>query len=950
MFLSGSCKQKSKELYEYVNPFIGTDAHGHTFPGACSPFGMVQLSPDTRLTGWDGCGGYHYSDSVIFGFSHTHLSGTGISDYGDILLMPNTGKGYFDNGAKSQDNYTSEFSHEDEKAEAGYYAVKLLKNEIEVELTATERCGFQKYTYPFGSQTPHIVVDLEHRDDLLDANLQVINNNEIIGFRQSKAWAKSQFTYFHISFSDPIVNVQYLKWKSDTTKYSKAIVYFASNSNDILVKTGLSSVDLKGAKANLDSELSSWDFTEVKKQVQKKWNKALSKIKVQGGTEDEKSIFYTSLYHTMIAPNIFSDADGRYRSMNGSILRSNDKTYTVFSLWDTFRSTHPLFSLIERKRTLSFIQTFLKHFNEGGRLPVWELSANETDCMIGYHAVSVITDAYMKGIKDFDHELALEAMLFSAQRKEQGLEAYQSKHFIEMDDNPESVSKTLEYAYDDWCIAQFAKQIGKDSIAEIYYQRSKYYQNIFDSETKFMRARINGSWFSPFQPNEVNFNYTEANAWQYSLFVPHDVKGLAEIMGGPKGLENYLDSLFLTSSDLGGHEQADITGLIGQYAHGNEPSHHLPYLYLYCGKAWKTQEMVRRIMSEMYKNTASGLIGNEDCGQMSSWYVLSSIGLYSLCPGDDYFVIGSPLFNEVQLNLETGKFLKIIAKNNSKKNKYIRSILWNGKKINRYYLLADEILSGGTLELEMSSEPLKDITSLLDKSQVKSEKFVKSPVFKSKQMSFENEFFIEFYKADSIYYSLDSIHWSLYNQSIRMSETTTCWAYNQKNNLKSPIIKRKWNKIDARIKIKLKTNFADRYAAGGEKALIDGIEGGNDYRTGLWQGYQGQDLSLIIDLGEVKTIQEIKIRFLQDQKSWIWLPNRVQISMAEVENQYNQYVELNHSIPLDSTGTIVYPFLVDSKRKMRFIKINAINAGDCPYWHPGFGGKSWLFADEIFIQ
>lgn len=641
--------------YDYVNTFIGTGGHGHTFPGATLPFGMVQLSPDTRLEGWDGCSGYHNTDTIIYGFSHTHLSGTGVGDYGDVLLMPTQGEVQFDNGYKTiaDSGYASWFKKETEHASPGYYEVKLEEHDINVRLTTTQRVGIHEYTFN-KADTANIMLDLTHRDQLLDYDINVVSEKEITGYRVSKAWASEQHIYFVIQsnkafeFNEMMGEVITKSERGKTKpRLNKGAFRFTTKDGDkIVLKVGISAVSIEGARKNLETEAPHWDFEQYKSAARVEWEKALNKIQVASQDNIKKEIFYTALYHTMIAPNVFSDLDGKYRGMDMKIHESKDgPQYTVFSLWDTFRATHPLYTIIEQKKTNEFIRTFLRQYKDGGALPIWELAANYTGCMIGYHAIPVIVDAYIKGIRDYDSELAMEAMLHSARQDKLGLEAYKRKGYIAAGDESESVSKTLEYAYDDWCIASMAKNMGYMEVHEEFIERAQFYKNSYNPSSGFMQPKMNGGWSAGFNPAEVNFNFTEANSWQYSMFVPHDIEGLIKLHGGSQNFEQKLDELFTTEMELTGRHQADITGLIGQYAHGNEPSHHMAYLYNYVGKPYKTQERVHQILTEQYTNQPDGLSGNEDCGQMSAWYVLSSMGFYSVTPGDDgYYSFGTPLF------------------------------------------------------------------------------------------------------------------------------------------------------------------------------------------------------------------------------------------------------------------------------------------------------------------
>ncbi|HEX7411530.1 MAG TPA: GH92 family glycosyl hydrolase, partial [Bacteroidales bacterium] len=545
---------------DYVNPMIGTGGHGHTYPGAVVPFGMVQLSPDTRLDGWDGCSGYHYSDSIIYGFSHTHLNGTGCSDYGDILLIPTTGEVIMNNGANGKPGYSSRFKHNSEHAEPGYYSVFLEKPGVIAELTATSRVGFHSYTFPESTQA-NIIIDLVHRDEVIASSLRIISNTEVEGMRRSKAWAEDQHVYFVARFSKPfstsgiaVDDIIKIGLKNATGKHLKAYFQFKTSAGEkILVKVGISSVSTDGARKNLDSEVPGWDFAKVRAGARDIWNQALSRIKVSGGTDDQKTVFYTALYHTMINPVMASDVDGNYRGRDLKVHNAEGyNQYTVFSLWDTYRAYHPLMTIIDQKRTTDFIKTFLAQYDQGGLLPVWELSGNETNCMIGYHSVSVIADAYIKGIRGFDAAKALEAMKKSANQDKLGLSYYRTIGFIPSEHEHESVSKSLEYAYDDWCIAQMAQSLGKMEDYKEFIKRGQNYKNVFDPQTGFMRARYNGGWYSPFTPGEVNFNYTEANSWQYSFACPQDIDGLITLQGGKDKLAAKLDALFTADTRTSG--------------------------------------------------------------------------------------------------------------------------------------------------------------------------------------------------------------------------------------------------------------------------------------------------------------------------------------------------------------------------------------------------------------
>ncbi|MBI3766374.1 MAG: glycoside hydrolase family 92 protein, partial [Ignavibacteriales bacterium] len=703
---------------QYVNSFIGTDAHGHTFPGATVPFGMVQLSPDTRVEGWDACAGYHYSDSTILGFSHTHLSGTGIPDYGDILVAPTLGE-------ISANITPSRFHHQREEASPGYYSVWLDDSNIRVELTATTRVGVHRYTFP-KPNVANIIIDLHHGlgpDKVIESEIEILGEREVVGYRRSEGWAKDQHIYFVAQFSKPFEsfgimrdNALFPNERSSVGKDLKCYLrFFQRNGDPIIVKVGISAVSVDGARKNLEAEVPGWDFDSVRENARKVWEKELSKIEVGGGTRNQLATFYTALYHAMLAPNIFSDVDHHYRGMDGKIhVAEGFNMYTVFSLWDTFRAEHPLLTIIDRERTRDFVNSLLSKYQEGNTLPVWELAANETWCMIGYHSIPVIVDAFTKGIGGFDAGNAVDAMKQSALADRYGLAAYREKGYIPGDVEGESVSKTLEYAYDDWCIDHMRESSGANNDVQNFVDRAQSYKNVFDPSTGFMRAKTNACWVEPFDPSSVTVHYTEANAWQYSFFVPQDVDGLITLMGGKEKFIQKLDSLFGSSSSLSGRQQADITGMIGQYAQGNEPSHHAAYLYDYAGVPWKTQRIVRMIMDSLYKPTPDGLCGNDDCGQMSAWYVLSAMGLYQVCPGQPMFCIGSPLFSKVVIHSDgeppkidsstRGSFV-ISATNNSQQNRFIQSAKLNGGPYTKSFLTYAQLVEGGLLEFDMGSRP-----------------------------------------------------------------------------------------------------------------------------------------------------------------------------------------------------------------------------------------------------
>ena len=736
-----SCAEQDlpKEYTDSVNVFIGTGGHGHTFPGATLPHGMVQLSPDTRLFGWDACSGYYYDDTSIMGFTHTHLSGTGIGDYGDILFMPVVGeKPLIAGTAENPDEgYRSRFSHEQESARPGYYQVLLQDDSINVELTATLRAGLHRYTYPKASDA-RLIVDMEptiHGHQHPVTQIRVVNDSTIAGMKYTVGWAKRHYVYFYAVFSSPFDYKLYsgTEYQSDSTSVTvntaKAVISFRNLPADgrVLAKVGISSVDEEGARLNVEAEIPNWDFEGVMKQANTTWNEALGKIDIETSDNDSRTVFYTSLYHAFIQPSLASDVDGRYRTMGHEIKQDASYTnYTVFSLWDTFRAAHPLYTIVTPEQNQAFIRSLLRKYDEGGILPKWELASNETGTMIGYHAVSVIADAMMKKQCDFDVKKALEACIRSSVYDTTGVTPMMDRQilngklmpvsikyknelgYIPCDKVGGSVSQGLEFAYNDWLIAQMMKEHNRKDLYDKYMELSRNYRNYFDPETKLMRGRLSdGSWITPFDPASVQrpSNYVEGNAWQWAWFVPQDVEGLMELVGGQKSFEAHLDTLFTTSSELTGdpNAAADVTGMIGQYAHGNEPSHHIPYLYNYAGAPRKTQALVDHILRTLYHNDPNGLSGNEDVGQMSAWYALSAMGFYSFCPGRPVYEIGRPIFDKVTIHLSNGKDFVIQAKNNSVENKYIRSMKLNGEDLAEPRFSHFDLMKGGELIFEMEN-------------------------------------------------------------------------------------------------------------------------------------------------------------------------------------------------------------------------------------------------------
>ena len=694
------CSPRSADPVDYVNPFIGTGFHGHTYPGATTPFGMVQLSPDTRSGNWDACAGYHYSDTTIDGFSHTHLSGTGCADLADILFHPTTREIVIHDGECVLQPYF--FSHDDERASCGYYAVTLPDVNIGVELTAAPRTGVHRYTFA-GKGPRQVIVDLLHTvtEEKIDlCELRRTAPGELAGMRRTQGWVPDQYVFFAARFSEPFADVQLLGDK-------QAVLTFAPDVRTLTIAVGLSSVSVENARMNSLAEVPELDFDAVHARAVGQWRKALGDIVVEGGSRDEMINFYTAQYHTKLTPNLMSDVNGEYRRHDQTVVRmpEGESYYSTFSLWDTFRAWNPLQTLVDTALVNDMIRSMLDMYDSTGELPIWPLASGETGTMIGYHAVSVIADAYLKGIRGYDADKALEAMIRSSNINKKGSDYYTAQGYIPSNIKRESVSCTLEYAYDDWAIARMAQAMGRDDVFGEYARRALNYVNVFDGSTCFFRGRqSDGNWSAPFEEFATGRDYTEATPWHYRFFVPHDVNGLIQLFGSREAFIREMDRLFTLESDEMQLDVSDVTGLMGQYAHGNEPSHHMAYLYNYVGQPWKTQELTRRLLHEMYAPTPEGIIGNEDCGQMSAWYVFSSLGFYPVCPGSNEFALTAPQFPKAVVRLANGRTLTVTA-DNPRRSVYIASVTLDGKPIDRNYITYDELMQGGELHFALRPRP-----------------------------------------------------------------------------------------------------------------------------------------------------------------------------------------------------------------------------------------------------
>lgn len=708
----------TEDVLDFVDPFIGTGGHGHTFPGATMPFGMVQLSPDNPSKGWDWTSGYNYSDDILLGFSHTHLSGTGVGDLLDILVTPirqdyptllaAQGPDMLTEYSKSDKLISTQYSHQDETASPGYYSVDLKQIEVLAELTSTNRVGVHRYTFR-GDNEASLLFNLgyaQNHDKAIDTYFKIENETTLVGYRISSGWAKHQPVYFVAQFSQPFTYQLFSEAKfssGDTIRGAKteAKLTFANSQQPLVAKVGLSYASIAGAKANIELEMPHFDFDTALLEAQQQWRKELAKIEVEQGDEKRKTKFYTALYHSYIAPHLFSDANNEFYGANGATAKAEDyQRYTLFSLWDTFRTLHPLFTITQTDKVDDMVKSMLAFYDESGLLPTWDLMSNETDVMIGYHAVPVLVDAYFKGLTTADPKRILQAAKASAMQDNFGVNYFKQYGYIPSDLEVEAVSKTLEYAFDDWAIARLAKHLGEEQDYQYFSQRAQAYKTLFDEKTGFMRGKDQqGNWVEPFSPTHVEHritDYTEANAWQYTWFVPHDVPGLIELFGGSENFVDKLDELFTTSSHMEGDVSPDISGLIGQYAHGNEPCHHIPYLYALAGSPEKGEARIRQIRETMYSVNPDGLAGNDDVGQMSAWYVMSALGFYPVNPADGRYVFGTPEFSQVKVNLPQGNTLNITTKGDP--SSFVKLVTLNGKKLDVHWITHEQLMQGGELQ------------------------------------------------------------------------------------------------------------------------------------------------------------------------------------------------------------------------------------------------------------
>lgn len=942
-----------------INPFIGTGGHGHTHPSAQAPFGMIQLGPNTRYDGWDGCSGYHYTDSVLLGFSTTHLSGTGVSDYGDFLFRPSR-----PDGSPLQLNKATE------KASAGYYSVTLDQGEI-ISATAGERVGILRIVYPAG-RPKTIRLDLSHRDHVLSAGLEIAKINDSLhssawqAHRNSQGWATNQKA--HLAFT--------ANQSAKTTQISDLIwqFEFEGKSDTVEISMALSSTDIEGAWTNYRSEFSDQTtFENLQEKTQGLWKSELDKSIVYHSEADWRVIYATALYHAYSVPNLWSDADGRYRGMDDKIHTDTSyRHYTVFSLWDTYRTAHPLYTITQPKRTEEFLNSLLDMYDQYGRLPVWELAANETNCMIGYHSVSVIADALAKGYA-IDTARAITAMIETAEADLFGLKDYQRSGFLSVEQESESVSKTLEYAYDDACISWALEKLNRPEFARSFNQRATAYRSLLDPETGWMRPRTNGAFLTPFDPREVNNHYTEANSFQYSFAPVHDLnawkKSLAKYLGfnsGEEALFHQLESLFNTSSETTGRDQSDITGLLGQYAHGNEPSHHIAYLYNATDSVHKTQERVWEIMQKFYQNTPDGLSGNEDCGQMSAWFVMASWGMYPLVPGIEKYALSTPFWDRIELQTPSGKQLTLLAlgegpyiKNWSKNPSRDRA---KGERLsvddNRTWILHSELNKGGLWHVERSPYPsdfgrLELFSTSLNNATPPAPEIVVPRTFSNKTQAQVFGLTAGSIRVATAHH--EPVKYKNNKATVKIKESTTIEANIIHSGIGNHFARAEVHKQDDNLSAEwIKGTPNAQYTAGGPMAMVNGINGDVDWRRGHWVGIQGMDAELRIRANRAVKAQKMSVGLIKDIGAWIALPKSVAVWTRSGSEEWLFWgeVDLSAEALRDSAPQrrdITFAPKEADIVEIKEIKIVFKNAGLLEKWHPGAGGESFFFTDEVRV-
>ena len=957
----------SGQTHRDVNPFIGTGGHGHTYPGATTPFGMVQLSPDSRFDGWDGCGGYHFTDDRIYGFSHTHLQGTGVSDYGDVLFAPCTQ--FLPGKTDWKDRAGSAVDKNSERAWAGYYGVDLVDQRLTAELTATPRVGIHRYTLA-ERDTFTLVINLAYRDELVEYSIYPLDDSTLVGHRISKAWAEEQHVYFAARFSSPFTWRDQLEetvdigFSPDGTRLQELryVPVFAADFgviDGLTARVAISGVDTNGALMNLLSEAPHGDFDRYRAAAEALWDDALARITVEGGTETERRIFATSLYHCMTTPNLASDVDGRYRGGDlavHSLAPGDGNHYSVFSLWDTFRALHPLLNWIEPERSRDFVRTMLRFADESGGLPVWELAGNETGCMIGYHSVPVIADAHAWGIRGFDGKRALQWMVQAADSAHLGLPAYAKFGYIPSEVEPESVSKTLEYAFDDACISWYATDVGATDVAERFRLRALNYRNLMHPTSGFFQPRRGGAWVEDFDPCEVNFNFTEANGWQYGCFVPHDAAGFARLLGGPEALGVRLDSLFFTTATVRGRHQADITGLIGQYAHGNEPSHHAAFMYAFSDRPERMVPLVQQIRRDLYADAPDGLSGNEDCGQMSAWYVWTALGLYPLAPGAGQAVVAFPAFDRITVRPRSGTPLDIAR---SGSGAHITYRLNSQGSNSSHFVSYPSLTTSQSMMFEAQTRPASSPSEVHHRTMAMKpwddQNFAAAPgldaprTYRGRSVDvtvshLEPDARLELALGpDGRWKSIrPGVHSLAHSGELRVRATLPSGASHEIRHT----VRRMEHTVSASYP---GPTYDHQYTAGGDQALVDGLFGSTEFRTGEWQGFPGRPCDVVLDLGRTEDLSGVRLGALHDTRPWIFLPRSVEVWTSADGVAWTPAGKAGHDVPAEQPGSQVLRIEVPFRARARYVRVVAEPFGPLPDWHLSAGEPAWLFVDEIEV-
>lgn len=926
-------------ILQKVNVFQGTGGHGHTHPAATAPFGLVQAGPDTRREGWDGCSGYHYDDQEILGFSQTHLSGTGVADLNDFLIQPHAGK-------PSRKFTSYPFSHENESARPGYYSVNLKKSGFSLAVVATTRGACYQIAY-HKKVNPYITLDLTYRDQTLESAFRQLNDSMIVVKRVSSSWAARQYAFAIFTFSQKIYKLQVVKNGNDQPE--KLYIQFRK-SNLLHIKMGYSGSSEQGAMLNYESELKPFCFEQLVHKSDQQWEKELNVLRVFGNEKYQKT-FYSCLYHCFILPSVWSDVDGKFRIGDSVYQDSSYTHYTLFSLWDTYRALHPLLTVTHPQRTRDFLHTFLSIYKHRKELPVWELHGNETHCMIGVHSMSVIADAYSKGIGTGLGMELMDAMSAQSFLNGQGRGINIRQPFLTADLGQESVSKSMENSYDAWCVSKMAEAVfGNGPVSQYYLRLGAGYRSLFNPHTGFMQAKRNGKFIEPFDPVEVNHHFTEANSWQYSFHVMHDLPAFVQMKGGFGKMITSLDALFSQAPILKGRQQPDITGLIGQYAHGNEPSHHIPYIYHALGQPQKGNKIVFEIMDSMYGVVPEGLPGNEDCGQMSAWYIWSSIGLYPHCPGTPNYTFSRPLFDSIQWKMSDGKVLKILRKGDAQGWGF-RSISWDQFYFSSPYFPHKALSKGGTLIFDMTGDPKEfrhsvdfpEIEVPLENSLAPTLRY-NSHVFRDSVLIYIDNVFDG---SENYFFKMGQGPWTYHPSKFRaivlyQSDTLTVRGQNSKLETQALFVKQ-----NPEWKISLSHSPHPEYTGGGPEALWDGLWGNPDFHGPGWQSYHGDNFEAVIEFEKQTQVYEFSAHCLQNTDSWIWFPEGITIASSLDGVNY----ELLKSEKWAANGNGQKWFTIDlSGKTTRFLKIKVVNRGVCPNGFPGQGEKAHLFIDEIRIK